>query len=96
MWIALDERNADGAVEQVLPRLEALVQFADGLERRLSADGLGGIAGTLDLYRRLAAALKAIPETELARVRDETRLLTVSMLDVARQVEDLRRLSRAR
>jgi hypothetical protein len=93
VWIALAQGNADGtAVEQVLPRLEALVQFTDGLEHRLAADGLGGIAGTVILYRQLREALNDVSQVELARIRDDVDGLVATVADLGRTLEEIRRL----
>jgi hypothetical protein len=96
VWIALEQANADGhGAEQMLPRLEALVQFAQSLDGRLSADGMGGIAGTLALYRRLQSVLDTLSDVELARAREEVRALERWLASLAHMLDDVARLKAA-
>ena len=95
MWYALDgEKSSDGR-EQVLPQLQALLEFTENLERRLSVDGVDGIAGALGLYRRLKSTLDAVPDGDIARKKAEVESVLRWLEDVARGLEELKRLKDA-
>jgi hypothetical protein len=94
MWFALDGEKSDGR-EEILPQLKALLEFADGLEQRLSVDGIQGMAGALGLYRRLKMLLDALPEADIARRRAEVESVQRWLEDIARALEDLQRLKTA-
>jgi hypothetical protein len=91
MWFALDGEKSDGR-EDVLPRLRAVLEFADGLEQRLSMDGIQGIAGALGLYRRLRELLAALPEAEIERRKAEIEGVQRWLEEIARGLEELQRL----
>jgi hypothetical protein len=94
MWYALDGEKSDGR-EQVLPQLQALLEFTENLERRLSVDGVDGIAGALGLYRRLKSTLDAVPDGDIARKKAEVENVLLWLEDVARGLEELKRLKDA-
>jgi hypothetical protein len=93
MWLTLtrDERSAEGA-EQVLSGLEAIAQFTDELRRRLTGDGLDGVDGTLQLYRRLKGTLDGIPASRLDEMRQEIEALERWLQQVSRCLDQLSRL----
>lgn len=94
MWVALDGNDSDSmALEHVLARLEAVVRFADDLERDFGNAGLGASLGeVLGLYRRLKATADELPAVELAHVMEDTRLLLAGLTDLARRLDELKRL----
>jgi len=94
MWFALDGEKSDGR-EQILPQLQALLEFTDSLERRLAVDGVEGIAGALGLYRRLRTALDEVPDGDIARMKVEVESVQRWLEDVARGLEEIRRLKDA-
>jgi hypothetical protein len=95
VWLALANgiRNTD-SVEAVLPELEALAQFADELGRRLASERVDGLAGLIDLHRRLRTVLSGVPGADLAHCRGEIAAFERWLGDVARQLEELARLKR--
>ena len=96
MWLTLANGGYDGAaVEQTLPELEALTQFTEELRRRLAGDGIEGLEGTVTLYGRLKVMLDGVPAPELERMRAEVAGLERWFGEVARGLEDLKRLKRA-
>jgi hypothetical protein len=94
MWYALDGEKSDGR-EQVLPRLRAFLEFTESLERRLSVEGVDGIAGALGLYRRLKSTLDAVPDGDIARMKAEVESVQRWLEDIARGLEELKRLKDA-
>ena len=94
MWFALDGEKSDGR-EQILPRLQALLEFADSLEQRLAVDGVEGIAGALALYRRLRTALDEVPDGDITRMQAEVEGVQRWLEDVARGLDEIRRLKDA-
>ena len=94
MWYALDGENSDGR-EQILPRLQALLEFTESLEQRLPVEGIDGIAGALGLYRRLKSTLDEVPERDIARMKADVDGVQRWLEDVARGLEELKRLKDA-
>jgi hypothetical protein len=84
MWFTLDRgpSNSDG-VEQLLPRLQAIVEFIDGLQRQLAAEGVDGIGGALQLYRSLRAILDPIARPEVERMHAELIVLERRLSELA-------------
>jgi len=91
MWFAFDGEKTDGR-EEILPQLKAILEFADGLEQRLSVDGIQGIGGALGLYRRLKELLDALPTADIARRKAEVEGVQRWLEDIARGLEELQRL----
>lgn len=91
MWLALERTTpeADGA-DPVVPSLEAILQFAADVRRRLGDAGVGGIAGALELERRLRAVFDGIGVHDVERAMDEARALTRTLEEMARTLEALR------
>lgn len=76
VWFSLAGAASDGArLEQILPRLEALAQFAGELDARLRAAGVDGVDGALDLDRRLRAVLDTFSRDEIGRVAEAAVVL---------------------
>ena len=94
MWFALDGEKSDGR-EDILPQLKAVLEFADGLEQRLSVDGIQGMAGALGLYRRLKELLDELPEADILRQKAEVESVQRWLEDIASTLEDLQRLKSA-
>ena len=93
MWFSLDDGPGDGeAVASVLPRLEAVLRFAQDLQAQLSAVGLDGIAGAIELSRRLRALLDPIPAAELTRMIAEVDSLSRAIAQIGRTLDEIRRL----
>jgi hypothetical protein len=95
MWYALDGSEKSDGQEQVLPKLQALLEFTESLEQRLAVDGVDGIAGALGLYRRLKSTLDDVPDAEIARVKSEIDSVQRWLQDIARGLEELKRLKAA-
>ena len=95
MWILLawNHRWRQG-MEQVLPGLEAIAQFAEELRGRIAVDGVVGLDGTLAVYRRLRTTLDGISDARLDEMRDRVVTLEDCLRDVKRSVDDLVRLKR--
>jgi hypothetical protein len=95
MWLTLtrDEKRADG-VEQVLPGLEAIAQFAEELRGRLTGGGVDGVDGTLGLYRVLKRTLDGIPAARLEEMRAEVAALEEWLRHVTRCLDEIARLKR--
>ena len=79
-------------MEEILPRLEALLAYTRELEHRLAGAGVGGLEATVALYRRLAVALDAIPMLELGRIVASARTLAADFAALAGALGDIRRL----
>ena len=93
MWFLVDEDANDGeGMERVLPQLKAIVQFTEGLEQRLAAEGVDGVAGVLELYRHLKAVLDGIPSAELACILNDIAALESWLAAVARSLDEVKRL----
>jgi hypothetical protein len=93
MWIALirDGKATEG-VEQMLPGLAAIAQFAEELRRRLTPDGVDGVDGTFGLYRRLKRTLDDIPAARLDEMQAEIAALEQSLRRVACWLDQIRGL----
>ena len=95
MWLALDQDLGDGkAIERVLPRLEAVLQFTRDLQRCLTSVGVDGMAGALGIYRCLRSVLDAIPAAEIERMLAEIAGLERELATLTQRLEDVRRLKR--
>jgi hypothetical protein len=95
VWIALRNGRHDDDLVHVLPELEAIAQFASDLNDRLAHGGVGGLDGTLELYRRLRGALERIAPGDVECARARIAALERSLGDVERCLDDLARLKRA-
>jgi hypothetical protein len=95
MWLALERGTQAGAIEELLPRLEALERFAEDLRQRFAGAGLEGIGSALELRRRLEDAVAPVPSDELERMRARVRVLESWLADVARTLDRLGRLKAA-
>ena len=95
MWILLAwNHRCRRGMEEVLPGLEAIAQFTEELRGRIVVDGVVGLDGTLDVYRRLRTALDGIPGARLDEMRDRIVTLQDCLHDVKRTVDDFVRLKR--
>jgi hypothetical protein len=93
MWLALERVENDSAgLEQVLPGLEAVQQFAADLERRLAVAGVEGVAGVLDLHRRLREVLGGIQPGELERMIAAAEALARSFTELSLVLDAVRRV----
>jgi hypothetical protein len=95
VWLSLDTDQAAhdlSGAEQVLPQLEALLQFGRDLEQRLATVGVEGAAGILGLYRRLRAVLDGVPEGEIERRIAEAQALERGFAALAAQLREIQRL----
>lgn len=93
MWLELERAlSARSGLEQVLPQLQALAVFADELDARIGADGVGG---ALALHRRLAELLGSVSHDDLARVVQAVDAVSAALEVVRRDVERVRRLKAA-
>lgn len=96
MWLELEKALRDGTgLEQVLPQLQALSAFADDLDARIDADGVGGVRGALELHRRLADLLRGVSDADLARILAAIDHVAAALAVVQRDVERIRRLKAA-
>ncbi len=95
MWVTLANGlgNADG-LEDVLRQLQAVLQFTEELQRRFAGNGLDGVAGTLQFYGRLKAALDGVPDAWIAEMRAEIAVLEQRLREVARCLDEVARLKR--
>jgi hypothetical protein len=95
VWLALGNDGRRDGLEQVLPEIEAIAQFADELRQRLAGDGVDGLEGTLGLCRRLKGTLDAIPGAELQLMRAHIEALARWLGEVARRLEAVGRVKRS-
>jgi len=92
VWFALTDREDADALEQVLPKLEAVLQLTKEIEGRLVVVGAGGIADVLALYQRLRTALEALPDDEIARMLRTIETLERTLAEMATHLGEIRRL----
>jgi hypothetical protein len=96
VWLELQDGAPEGTcVEQILPRLQAIMQFVDEVRGRISPDGIDGIDAVLGRYRQLKDTLGAIADAEIDRVAAQVAALQRALADVERDVETIRQLKRA-
>jgi hypothetical protein len=93
VWLALEQESTsiDG-LGLVVPRLEAVLQFADELRARLAGVGVDGIAGALGLDRQLRAVFAGIGSADIERLIAEAAALGRAFEEMAQALESLRRL----
>jgi hypothetical protein len=93
MWMLLGwNHRCRQSMEQVLSGLEAIAQFTEELRGRIVVDGVVGLDGTLDVYRRLRTALDGIPGARIDEMQDRIAALEDCLRDVKRAVDELVRL----
>jgi hypothetical protein len=68
MWLAI--ARAVDADETAQARLAAAIEVAAGMDARLVQAGVAGVAGALDVHRRLAGVLGVIDAARLSALRD--------------------------
>jgi len=94
VWLALADGTGEGGTERILVRLEAIARFTEDIRRRWRDDGVDGIAGALELSRRLQAALAGVSRPDLDRTRAEGQRLQRWLGQVAASLRELERLKR--
>ena len=93
VWLALEqESTSTDGLGLVVPRLEAVLQFADELRARLAGAGVDGIAGALGLDRQLRAVFAGIGSADIERLIAEAAALGRAFEEMAQALESLRRL----
>jgi hypothetical protein len=91
MWLALDRTTSEAnGADPVVPSLEAILQFAAELRRRLGGSGVDGIGGALELERRLRAVFDGIGVRDIEGAMAEATALTRTFEEMARTLETLR------
>jgi len=93
MWfVLLGLRFADDPA-QVLPDLAAIGQFVAEVRRRV--DGVDGVHGIVELYRRLTGALDVVSRAELERACADVASLRRRFEEAGRRLEQLAALKRS-
>ena len=92
VWLALEQGSTDGGLGLVVPRLEAVLQFTQELRARLAGTEADGIAGVLELDRRLRAVFAGIGSAEIERLIADAAALERAFEEMAGALESLRRL----
>jgi hypothetical protein len=92
VWFALDETKDAETMEQVLPKLEAVLRFTKELETRLSTVGVDGVAGALGLYQCLRSTLDGIATAEIEAMLATIERLERALGDMAANLREIRRL----
>src|SRR4029453_14461054 len=69
LWLAVGAAHEQGeGMERLLAQLASITRFSSELDRRLAADGLGGLASVRDLHLRVEDVLAGLaPGVALAR-----------------------------
>jgi H2-forming N5,N10-methylenetetrahydromethanopterin dehydrogenase-like enzyme len=80
------------AVENLQGHLEALSALAADLDARVATAGLDGLAGALEVYRRVHAVLDPIDLAQIERTLADLAALVDGLEGLAKQLEALRRL----
>lgn len=62
-------------VDQTIQQAEAIVRFAQEVDRRLAEFGIGGAAELIEIYHQMLDALARVEVAELERAAQETRRL---------------------
>lgn len=91
MWVTLDTR-VDGAGEELLPRLQAIVQQVAALQRTLLGEGIDGISGALKIARLGEEALGRLSAEDIAWMRAELHRRTERLRRLAEAVDEVREL----
>lgn len=93
MWLALEQESTEtDGLGLVVPRLDAVLRFADELHARLAGAGVDGIAGALGLDRRLRAVFDGIGSADIERLIADAAALGRAFEEMAHALESLRRL----
>jgi hypothetical protein len=69
LWLAVGAAQDEGeGMERLLLRLASILRFIAELDRRLAADGLGGMTSVREIHERAARVLAALaPDVAVAR-----------------------------
>lgn len=98
LWLAVAPAGARSEMEDVLPRLAAIVRFATDLDARLRSAGLDGLASARELAARVVPLVAtAAPQAGVARAAVETlvarlRAMEESLVALRRVKDELRRV----
>jgi hypothetical protein len=87
-----DAGDAEGAIEVLVPQLQALALVASELEGRLAGTGLGGIAEAIALHERLRSVLDGITLADLERMGRQVEDATRALDTMARRLAELKTL----
>ncbi len=79
-------------MEKLKGHLEALSALAADLDARVVTSGLDGMAGALEVYRRVRAVLDAIDLAGIERALADLAALVEGLQGLAQRLETLRRL----
>ena len=87
LWLAV--ARAEATDETVAFRIAAVLSLTSAVDDRLAAAGIAGMAGALELHRRLAAVLAAVDAERMAVLR---RILPTLERDLQHAAQVLARL----
>ncbi len=92
LWLAVGAAQEDGdGMERLLLQLAAILRFTADLDRRLAADGLGGMAPICELHERVSRLLTSLAPG-VAVAQGTVGELVASLRAMAEMVAALRRL----
>ena len=92
LWLAIGAAHErDGELQRLLPQLASIVLFASDLERRLSGDGLGGLARVRELHRRILDLLGGVAP-DVARAQATLSEMVAALHGIERTLAGLRRI----
>ena len=92
LWLAVGAAQDEGeGMEGLLLRLASILRFTADLDRRLAADGLGGMTRVCDLHERVTRVLAALAQG-VAIAQGTVGELVVSLRAMEETLAALRRL----
>jgi hypothetical protein len=94
VWWLPDPAEHATALGAIAAQIAALEQFAAEIDGRLAALGVGGLAGALEVHRRLRLVLDAIPDGELERMAGRVQAMIAALGELERALGALRELKR--
>ena len=90
LWLAV--ARAEATDETVVASMTAVLSLTSAVDDRLAAAGIAGMAGALDLHRRLVAVLAAVDAERLAVLRRVVGELEQEVRHAAQVLARLREL----
>jgi hypothetical protein len=88
----LDAGAAEGAMETLVPQLQALALVASELDARLLGAGLGGIDEAVSLHTRLRTVLDGFTAADLDRMARQVEEAKRALEAIVRHLNELKTL----
>jgi hypothetical protein len=82
------------SLDDVGRETEHVLRYRVEIDRRLAADGLGSVAGALEVFEKLRAAVDGLSAAEIAWTRERVDRIVARVEAYADEIASLRQLKR--